>query len=247
MSYIEKKYYQKIIDIFNILTDLDKETYSLLKEKSIRLVDEFARLCAAINRQVNLILKNYYPEIKEMTRKLEIKSKLKFYFNLIDKLTDLIRHVENFEKIDDKYFEEFAEFLLDKDELVFGKYTEICRQELTAFYNQKSRDALEAILSQTLDSNNRNYFTMGPLEEEIKKIAKIEGAREIYINLPTYDILEFCENAQSIIEISVWPNDDLAKKKQIMDKIVDFLRSKKYFVNVIDELIVTDARLLSDP
>ena len=77
-------------------------------------INEIAKLCADFNHNINLILKKYYPEIKAMDDKLEIKSKLKFYYDLIFYLTDLVRNIENFQKIDQEYYDKLVEFIHDK-------------------------------------------------------------------------------------------------------------------------------------
>ncbi|MBD3253848.1 MAG: hypothetical protein GF383_02090, partial [Candidatus Lokiarchaeota archaeon] len=100
MSYIEEKYYDKILKTFEGLTGLQDKLVEIFEEKSIKRAEEIAKHCSQVNKKVNLILKKFYPEIKEIDKKLKIKSNLKFYFDLIDKLTDFIRHVENFNKID---------------------------------------------------------------------------------------------------------------------------------------------------
>ncbi len=135
MSYIEKKYNSKIKETFNKQIELEKDLIIELQRKSVNNVNEIAQLCANFNRNINLILKKYYPEIKEMKDKLQIKSTLKFYYDLIDKLTDLVRNIENFQTIDVEYYDKLIEFIDDKENLINGKYKKICSQELTAFYD----------------------------------------------------------------------------------------------------------------
>ncbi|MFX1317412.1 MAG: hypothetical protein ACFE9T_16240, partial [Promethearchaeota archaeon] len=181
MSYIEKKYREKIYQIFEELTDLEKSLIVALNKKSIKNIDEIAILCANFNKSINLILKKYYPEIKEMNDKLDIKSTLKFYYDLIYNLTDLVRNIENFQKIDQEYYNKLIEFLHNKENLISGKYKNISAQELTAFYDKSSRDNLEKILLEKLKRKSKQYFTFGTLEEEIKKIAKLAGANHVSI------------------------------------------------------------------
>ncbi|MFX0008985.1 MAG: hypothetical protein ACFE9R_01615, partial [Candidatus Hermodarchaeota archaeon] len=94
MSYIEKKYNSKILEIFDELTALEQDILKLFEFKSIEYSDKVAKLCALSTNKINLILKKYYPEIKQISDKLRIKSRLKFYFDLIDKMTHYIRCVE---------------------------------------------------------------------------------------------------------------------------------------------------------
>ncbi|MFX1398574.1 MAG: hypothetical protein ACFFAS_16215 [Promethearchaeota archaeon] len=243
---MENKFYKKIIEIFDVLSDMDKNVLSALQERSIDKADELALQCASINKQINLILKNYYPEIRNMDKKLEIKSKMKFYYDLINNLTDFIRHVENFEKIDDRYFDEFLKFLLNKEFLISGKYTRISKRELASFYDQKSRDALESILTQKIEAMNRNYFTMGSLEEEIKKIAKMAGAVGMRINKASDTLKEEFKQVQSVIEFIVSPIEDCVKREKVNKEIIEFLNSKNYATILLDDNILTDANLLSD-
>ena len=245
MSYIENKYREKIHQIFGELPEKEGYLLELLNKRSIKISDDVAKLCAHFNKNINQILKKFYPEIKNMDDKLEIKSFLKFYFDLIDKLTDFIRLVENFQKIDDKYYKSLTDFIEDKENLISGKYKQICRQELTAFYDRSTRENLEKILAATLEYKSRQFFTMGPLEEEIKKLAKIVGANEIKIKKVenTY-IPNIPDKAQSIIQFDVESNQ--VNKMKIIDEIKKYLESKGYKVWVEGETIITDSKLLPD-
>ena len=137
MSYIEKKYNTKISEIFDDLSAIEQDILQLFTYKSIEYSDKIAKLCALCTKKINLILKKYYPEIKEIDDKLKIKSRLKFYYDLIDRLTHFIRSVEEFQKLDDKYYETIIDFIEDKENLISGKYTEISSNELTVFYDKK--------------------------------------------------------------------------------------------------------------
>jgi len=246
MSYIEKKYLDNIKEIFTQLKDLDKEVLNLINQKSIKHGDEVAKICGDINKKVNIILGKYYPEIKDMNEKLKIKASLKFYYDLIDKLTHFIRCIENFQKLDDKYYKTFIEFIQEKDVLISGKYKAICIQELTAFYDPKSRNALESILSQKISRKDRLFFTMGPLEEEIKKIAKIAGAHSVSIKSAEQFKDEAFKNALSVIVYTVMPEDDEEKLKKVELELQEYIESKKHFVKVKKGMIITDAKLLPD-
>lgn len=246
MSYIEKKYLGNIKEIFDQLTDLDKRVLELITFKSIKHGDEVAKICAEVNKKVNIILGKYYPEIKDMNDKLEIKAALKFYYDLIDKLTHFIRCIENFQKLDDKYYNVLIEFMQEKDILISGKYRAICTQELTAFYDPKSRDALESILSQKISRKDRHFFTMGPLEEEIKKIAKIAGAHSVSIKSAEQFKDEAFKNALSVIIFTTLPEDDEEKLEKIGKELQEYIESKKHFVKVQPGMIMTDAKLLPD-
>lgn len=262
MSYIEKKYRNKISEVFEELSKLDKDILELLKHKSIKHSDKIAKLCALCNKNVNQILGVYYPEIKDMNDKLDIKSTLKFYYDLIDKLTDFIRNVENYQKIDEKYYENLIKFLNDKDKLISEKYREICINELTAFYDPNTRESLEKILAEKIEKKNREYFSIGPLEQEIKKIGKIAGADMISIlNFEDMQIRDFklIDNPRTIIHYTMFSQDE-QKLKSIGKELKQYLNSKGYeAVVLILELndlatereilagsIITDAKLLSD-
>jgi len=246
MSYIEKKYKNKIHEIFEGLPSLESHLIELLERYSVKVVDEVAQICAKFNKNINLILKNYYPEIKEMKDKLEIKSILKFYYDLIDKLTDLVRNVESFQKIDQEYYEKLIEFIDDKEVLISGKYRTICSQELTAFYDPASRANLEKIISEKFLSKSKEYFTFGTLEEEIKKIAKIAGANQVLIDKVDDSIKLELKSARSVIKYSVSNENDLRTLESIGTDIRRFLESKDYDVLVKLGMIFTDAKLLSD-
>ena len=246
MSYIEKKYKEKINEIFEGLPSLESHLVELLEKNSVKVVDEVAQVCAKFNKQINLILRKYYPEIKEMNDKLEIKSVLKFYYDLIDKLTDLVRNIENFQKIDPEYYEKLIEFIDDKENLINGKYKLICSQELTAFYDPTSRANLEKIISEKFLSRSKQYFTFGSLEEEIKKIAKIAGANQISINKVDELTKKELKSANSIIKYFVSNENDLKTLENIGRELRRFLVSKNYDVIVKLGIIITDAKLLVD-
>ena len=231
MSYIEEKYKDKINEIFRKeLPQWEEYLLELFNKKSITISDNVAKTCSEVNKNVNTILKKYYPEINELNDKLEIKSQLKFYYDLLDKLTDFIRNIENFQKLDDQYYEFIIDFINDKEDLISGKYTEISRQELTAFYDKRSRDNLENILAEKLERQERQFFAMGPLEEEIKKIGRAAGASQVSIfsaeerKMGKFNVID---NPQSIIHYTVL-SDDEEKLKDIGREIRAYIRSKGY-------------------
>lgn len=261
MSYIEKKYLDKISEIFRKeLPQWEEYLLELFNKKSITISDNVAKACAEVNKNVNLILKKYYPEINKIDDKLEIKSQLKFYYDLLDKLTDFIRNIESFQKLDEQYYDFLIDFIKDKENLISKKYKAICIQELTAFYDKRSRDNLENILAEKLERRERQFFAIGPLEEEIKKIGKAAGAREISIfsaeerKMGKFYVID---NPKSIIHYTIL-SDDEEKLKNIGREIRTYLRSKGYeaelliveFSDIITEregligTIITDADLL---
>ncbi|MFX0031991.1 MAG: hypothetical protein ACFE8E_00505 [Candidatus Hodarchaeota archaeon] len=244
MAYIEKKYKEKIAEIFENLKKLDTEVLEQLNKKSISCVDEIAKLCAQCNRNINQILKQYYPEIKELNDKLKIKSSLKFYFELIDKLTDYVKNVEQYHKIDEKYYETLIKFIEDKEDLISGKFSKISAQELTAFYDKVTRDYLEKTIAEKFEKREREYFSIGPLEQEIKKIGQIAGAKFVFILKPQQDHKTVLETVESVIDYSKGIQNIQIEK--IGEAIKSFLESKKYKVVVYGGLVLTDAILLPD-
>jgi hypothetical protein len=246
MSYIEKKYLKEIEDIFNNQIDLENSLLNELRKKSVKNINEIAHLCARFNHNINLILKKYYPEIKEMDDKLKIKATLKFYYDLIFKLTDLVRNVENFQNIDQEYYDKLIEFINEKEALISGKYKIICSHELTAFYDQTSRNNLEKILLEKIESKSRQYFTIGSLEEEIKKIAKLEGAVSIIISVADELSKEELETAQSIIIFDTGEQLDFKMLDKIGERLRKYLVSKNYNCILKNDTIITDAKLLPD-
>jgi len=246
MSDSEKKNREKIQEIFRVLADLEIDLLKLIEKKSIQLLEEIAIICASINKQINLILKQYYPQIVGMDDKLEIKSHLKFYYDLINDITDFVRNVDNFAKIDDRYYQILIDFIHNKEILILGKYRDICRQELTAFYDPTSRDNLEKIIAQKFSTRSREYFAMGPLEEEIKKISKIAGAIQTSIhNLEGIDQRELFDSAHSVIKYVV-SSDAEDKLTEVGEEIRDFLESKGYIVKILPGVAITSAKLLRD-
>ncbi|TFG06958.1 MAG: hypothetical protein EU539_06200, partial [Promethearchaeota archaeon] len=225
MSYIEKKYKENIWQTFGTLVKLEENLTNLLTKKSLKEVDEVAKLCAEFNKKINQILKKYYPEIKNMDDKLKIKSTLKFYYDLIDKLTDFIRNVENFQQLDDEYYNALIKFIQQKDMLISGKYKQICANELTAFYDKKSRANLEKIIAEKFEKQSREFFTVGPLEEEIKKIAKIAGAGEVIIKrADATNFSSISDKARSIIQVGF--KSDQAKTMGIIEELKKYIESK---------------------
>ena len=244
MSYIEKKYNNKIKGIFDNLSTLDKDLLSELNKKSVKNVNDIAILCAQFNKNINLILKKYYPEIKDMKYKLQIKSTLKFYYDLIYILTDLVRNVENYQKIDQEYYNKLIQFINDKIKLISGKYKDICAQELTAFYDQNTRDNLEKILIEKIESKTRQFFTYGSLEEEIKKIGRLSGANSVIIMVADELSREELETAQSIILFDIEELVDFKELDKIGIEITKFLDSKRYECIVKNDTVITNAKLL---
>ena len=246
VSYIDKKYKDNIQETFEMMTALEADLLNMIEQRSIDRVDGIAKMCAILNQHVNLILKQYYPEIVELSDKLDIKSRLKFYYDLISNLTDFVRSVEEFKKIDDNYYNVLIDFLIDKETLIAGKYRDICSQELTAFYDPQSRDNLEKVISQKLENQSREFFAMGPLESEIKKISKIRGADHVSIHgLEAIDSLELFESAQSVIKFSV-PSNNEKVLTEVGEEIRDFLESKGNLAKLLPGLIITNAKLLPD-
>ncbi|MFX0186625.1 MAG: hypothetical protein ACFE8A_02695 [Candidatus Hodarchaeota archaeon] len=247
MSYIEKKYLNKINEIFKEeLPQWEGYLLELLNKRSIAVVDNIAKVCADFNKNINLILKQYYPEIKDMNEKLNIKSVLKFYFDLIDYLTDFIRNVENFQKISQEYYETIIKFIEHKNYLIEGKYRDICKLELTSFYDKQTRENLERIISEKFDKKSREFFTFGSLEEEIKKIAKVTGADKVSINIASSsDEINLLKSAKSVISYSV-ESADLQKLKKIGEELKKYLESKGYEVKILDTYVLTNAHLLPD-
>jgi hypothetical protein len=246
MSYIEKKYNQKIKEVFESLSTLDSSLLNQLNKKSVKNINEIAKLCADFNHQINLILKRYYPEIKAMNDKLEIKSTLKFYYDLIFKLTDLVRNIENFQKIDQEYYDKLIDFINEKENLVAGKYKSICAQELTAFYDQNSRDNLEKVLLEKIESKSKQFFTFGSLEEEIKKIAMVAGASLVTILVADQLSKEDLESAKSIIVFDITEDQDFRDLRKIGEEIKNYLESKSFICHLKNDTVITDAKLLPD-
>lgn len=245
-SYIEKKYNTKIKETFEQLSILDDSLLIQLSKKSVKNINEVAKLCADFNHNINLILKKYYPEIKEMNDKVIIKSTLKFYYDLIYKLTDLVRNIENIQKIDQEYYDKLIEFINEKESLISGKYRIISAQELSAFYDQNSRQNLEKILLEKIESKSRNYFTFGSLEEEIKKIALMAGSSSVIITVADKLCKEDLESAKSIIIFDIGEDQDFRYLTKIGEEIKKYLDSKNYESVVKNGTIITDAKLLPD-
>lgn len=246
MSYIEKKYNTKISEVFDDLTKLEQDILKLFTFKSINYSEKVAKLCALSNKNINLILKKYYPEIKRIDDKLRIKSRLKFYYDLLDKLTNFIRSVEEFQKFDDQYYDTIIDFINEKENLISGKYKEISSNELTVFYDKKTREGLERILSEKIESRSKQFFTFGSLETEIKKIARIAGADEVTIlnNEEMLKRAEFIINPRAIIHYSVYSTDE-ELLKEIGRELKEYLISKGYEA-VILLLEITDLTLEQD-
>ena len=229
MSYIEKKYRNKITEVFDDLSAIEQDILRLLTNKSIEYSDKIAKLCALCIKNINLILKKYYPEIKQIDDKLKFKSRLKFYYDLIDKLTHYIRSVEEFQKLDDQYYETIIDFIEEKENLISGKYTNISSRELTVFYDKKTREELEHVLIEKIESGSKQFFTFGALEEEIKKLARIAGADSVTI-IDNEEMLKrsgFIDNPKAIIHYSVYSTDE-ELLKNIGRELKDYLISKGY-------------------
>ena len=246
MSYIEKKYKNNIFETFNELSGFERDILNLLNHKSIAYTDKIAKLCAICNKKINLILKKYYPEIKNIDDKLNIKVYLKFYYDLIDKLTDLVRNIEQFQKLDDNYYNTIIDFIINKEILIKGKYREICSKELTSFYDKETRSQIEKILMEKIEKKSREFFSMGPLEEEIKKMARSYGASSVSIRKAEEKEKELMADAYSIITYKVESEMNSTTIEEIGEHLKEFLESKKYCVLLKPCFIITNAKLLID-
>ena len=246
MSYIEKKYYYKIQETFDSLLILENSLLVQLTKKSMKNINEVEKLFAYFNHSINLILKRYYPEIKGMSDKLIIKSTLKFYYDLIHNLTNLVRNIEDFQKIDQEYYDTLIDFIKEKNNLISGKYKRICAQELTVFYDPNSRNNLEKVLSEKIERKSKQYFTFGSLEEEIKKIAVLSGAGSVIILVAHPLSKEVLDSAQSIIMFDISSLQDFKGLNNIGLKIKEYLESKNYRCILKGDHIITDAKLLPD-
>lgn len=246
MSYIEKKYKSNIFEIFKELSALEKDILNLLNYKSISYADKIAKLCALCNKKINIILSKYYPEIKNIDDKLDIKVYLKFYYDLIDKLTELVRNIEQFQKLDDKYYNTIVDFIINKEILVKGKYREICTKELTSFYDTETRNQIEKILIAKIENKSREFFSMGPLEEEIKKVARSYGAIEVTIKKASEEERAKLLDARSIISYKGKSGSFSEDVDEIGEQLKDFLESKKYSVILKPSRLITNANLLPD-
>ncbi|MFX1497790.1 MAG: hypothetical protein ACFFBH_09705 [Promethearchaeota archaeon] len=244
MAYIEKKYKAKIAEIFEDLIEVDKAILTQFHKKSISCVDDIAKLCAQCNRRINKILKQYYPEIKELDDKLKIKASLKFYYELIDILTDFVKNVEQFQKMDEKYYDVVIKFIEEKEKLISGKFANISAQELTAFYDKKTRNDLEKILAEKIQRKEREYFAIGPLEQEIRKIGYMSGAKFISIIKPQKSHKILLDSVESVITYSKGIEDDQLEDVEMAIK--DYLESKEFKVIIRAGSILTNAKLLPD-
>ncbi len=245
MSYIEKKYRREISLIFEDLASTEKFLLDLLNQKSLQKSEEIAKYCSELVKKINVILKKLYPEIKNLDDKIAIKASLRFYFDLIDKLTDYIRHVENFHKIDEHYYDSIINYVEDKEKLVNGKFKQLATQEITTFYSSKAREELEEILEEKLKTKSLEFFTIGPFEQEIKKKGRLAGATDINISPATMDDKNKVKNAQSIIQFKINKNDEELLNK-VGNELEEFLHSKGYKVELLRNKLITDAKLLPD-
>ncbi|MFO7795542.1 MAG: hypothetical protein ACQERB_06005 [Promethearchaeati archaeon] len=243
MSYIEKKYLRKIYDTFDELTRIDETLLELIEYRSINKADEIAKSLANLNKKINLILRQYYPEIKEMEEKLKIKSRLKFYYDLLDKLTDFIRNVENFRSLDDKYYQFLIDFIQEREQLIDNKYKGIVTRELTSFYDKKSRDNLEKILESKLKLRDREYFTFGSLEQELKKIS---GAESLLIKSADPHHKEILDSAETIIIIKTQESFEKGNLYIVLNQLKSFLESKGYEVEINQNFLITNVKFFID-
>jgi len=261
MSYIEKKYNNKIAGVFDDLSAIEQDILRLFTNKSIEFSDKIAKLCALVTKNVNLILKKYYPEIKQIDDKLKIKSRLKFYYDLLDKVTHYIRCVEEFQKLDDLYYDAIIDFIEEKESLISGKYSDISSHELTIFYDKRTREELERVLVEKIELGSKQFFTFGSLEAELKKIARIAGADSVTI-IDDDEMIkksEFIDNPKAIIHYSVFSTDE-ELLKAIGRELKKYLVSKGYEAIILlleisdystdrDYLtgsVITNAKLVSD-
>jgi len=144
----------------------------------------------------------------------------------------------------ERYYDNLIQFIQEKDKLISGKYKRICSQELTAFYDKRTRDNLEKILAEKIEQKNREFFAIGPLEQELKKIGQIAGAKSISIITPRESDKYLLKTVKSVIEYS--HGIDEAEAERVGREIKNFLESKKFKALIHAGFILTDAKLLLD-
>ena len=88
---------------------------------------------------------------------------------------------------------------------------------------------MERVLIEKIELGSKQFFTLGSLEEEIKKIARIAGAEEITIinNEEMLRRAEFIANPRAIIQYSVYYRDE-ELLKSIGRELKEYLNSKGY-------------------
>lgn len=246
MSFIEKRNKERIFHIFNQLEKVELNLINLFNQHSIKVVDDVATSCADLNKDINEVLR-LYPEIINMGDKIEIKSILQFYYDCIDKLTDFVRHVEQFHKLHDDYFDAMVEFIENREDLIQNKYKPIATQELIAFYDKSTREALDSILEAKFTNKEHEFFTFGSLEQEIKKIARAAGADLVSIlsaeSLKDSKVVhpfELLEDAQSVISFAIAYSGNTLRRSMIpgVEGYEEFLNKHfQRFVNVDKELL----------
>ncbi|MHA1148670.1 MAG: hypothetical protein ACTSR8_10540 [Promethearchaeota archaeon] len=246
MSFIEKRNKERIFYIFKQLKNIEDNLIKLFRQRSIKVVDDVATSCSNLNKDINEILK-LYPEIVNMGDKIIIKSNLQFYYDCLDKLTDFVRHVDQFHQLHKEYFDSIVEFIENKEELIQNKYKPIANQELIAFYDKSTRKALDSILQAKITNKEHEFFTFGPLEQEIKKIARTAGADLISIlsaeNLKASDIFnpfDLLEEAQSVISFAIAYSGNTLRRSRVPYKegYEDFLdKNFQRFLNINKELL----------
>jgi hypothetical protein len=158
-------------------------------------------------------------------------------------LTHYIRCIEEFQKLDDQYYETIIDFIEEKENLISGKYTEISTHELTVFYDRTTREELERVLAEKIELGSKQFFTFGSLEEELKKIARNAGADSVTI-IDDEEMIkrsDFIDNPQAIIYYSVFSTDE-ELLKTIGRELKRYLISKGYEAMILI-LEITDLTL----
>ena len=245
-SFIEKRNRKQIFEIFSQLEPHVEAVKELINQHSMKIVDKIAENLGAVTKYVNQVLK-LYPEIKDMGIKIEIKANLQFYYDLMAKLSDFLRHVEQFHKLHEDYYKVIFEFLEEKEHLIHTKYHQIAQQELIAFYDEGRRERLSHILEQKMAAGEREYFTIGPLEQEIKKIAKIAGADIISIktassleNIDPLNPKEILESAESVVNFAVMYDEKHIERMRLRKETDEYIDYKQ---KAHEKLIKIDAEL----
>ena len=99
-------------------------------------------------------------------------------------------------------------------------------------------------MAEKIERKNREFFAIGPLEQELKKIGQIAGAKLIIITSPREGDRDLLETVKSVIAYS--GGIDEAKAEKVENELKKFLESKKFKVIIQSGFILTDAKLLLD-
>lgn len=134
-------------------TSLEAQIYQLIQQFQIypipeAKINEYAGLVARYSQEINAMLK-IYPNKQIWEEKIDIKSELKFSYDFLNMLVNIIRKLELNVHLDVQTLNQAIEYINNREQLIKSTYRSLAIEELESFFDPQIRERLEAHLQRT--------------------------------------------------------------------------------------------------